>query len=92
MKEIIFKKNFKKLHNQEFALLLCIRVKFGKELCKEFIEYDTDNEYEIDKEQKYMILYFYGNKLIPFTSLRKFNNENVYKYQINEHYKIITGE
>lgn len=92
MNKIRFNRNYKKLHNQSFALLVNIRVKLGKELSEEFIEYDTDNEFKIDKEQKYLVLYFQGDKLIPFTSLRKFNDENIWKYEENQYYKIIVEE
>lgn len=92
MKEIKFNRNYKKLHNQTFALLLDIRVAKGKHLDKEFIEYDTENEYKIEPEQKYLILYFIGDSKIPFTTLRKFNVENVWKYEKNEHYRIVVEE
>lgn len=80
MQQIKFNHNYKKLHNQKTALLVHTRIKTGKQLNEEFIKYDTDNKYKIDEKQKYLILYFQGNKFIPFTTLRKLNIENVKKY------------
>lgn len=87
--EIHFKKNFTKLYNQTQALLIRIIEKKGKDLCQDFIEYDTDNQYPIDKNQYYLILYFIGNKLIPFTSIRKYNDENLLKYVFGAEFNII---
>lgn len=88
-KEIHFKKNFSKLHNQTQALLIRIIEKKGTDLCQDFIEYDTDNQYPIDKNQYYLVLYFIGNKLIPFTSIRKYNDENLLKYVFGAEFNII---
>lgn len=93
MKKIIkFCKNYSKLHNQTMATLVYVRLKMGKDLNKEFIEYDTDNEYQIEENQRYLILYFVGNKLIPFTSLRKLNQDNLLKYVEGEIYNIVVEE
>lgn len=87
--EIHFSKNFKKLHNQTKALLIRIIEKQGKDLSQDFIDYDTDNQYPIDKNQHYLILYFIGDKLIPFSSIRKYNNENLLKYTFGAEFKIV---
>lgn len=80
MKEIKFNHNYKKLHNQKKAKLLSFDFYYGKELNKDFIKYDTEGRYQIDKEQEYIKLLFRGDKGIPFTSLRKNNDENRKKY------------
>lgn len=92
MQVIKFNRNYKKLHNQKTALLVHIRIKTGKQLNEEFIKYDTDNKYKINKKQKYLILYLQGDKFIPFTTLRKFNKENIWKYSLMEKYKIVVEE
>lgn len=92
MQEIKFNHNYKKLHNQKIALLVHTRIKTGKQLNEEFIKYDTDNKYKINEKQKYLILYFQGDKFIPFTTLRKFNKENIWKYNLMEKYKIVVEE
>lgn len=80
MREIKFNHNYKKLHNQKTARLLSADYYYGKDLPKEFIEYDTEGKYEIDKKQEYIKLLFRGDKGIPFTTLRKNNSENREKY------------
>ena len=80
MKEIKFNKNYKKLHNQKTACLIQTAVVKGIDIPKDFIEYDTDNSYKINKRATYLLLVFVGNKIIPFTTLRKLNIENVKKY------------
>lgn len=80
MQEIKFNHNYKKLHNQKTARLLSADFFYGKDLHKDFVEYDTEGKYEIDKEQEYIKLLFRGDKGIPFTTLRKNNDENRKKY------------
>ena len=89
MEEIKFNRNYKKLHNQTSAELIYYDFKSGAEFHKEFIEYDTDNRYEIDKTQEYLFLVFIGNKDIVFTTLRKANTENLLKYVLGRKYKIV---
>lgn len=89
MKEIRFNHNYKKLHNQTSAELIYYDFKSGAEFHKEFIKYDTDNKYEIDKTQEYLFLVFIGNKDIVFTTLRKANLENLLKYALGRKYKIV---
>ena len=94
IKDIKFNRNYKKLHNQEYATLLWLSVVKGTELNPDFIEYDTDGEYQINKEQKYIFLIFLGTKGIPFSSLRKFNDENIKRFvgKENQEFKIIVEE
>ena len=92
IKEINFNRNYTKLHGQTMARLIDIGIRTGKRLCKEFIEYDTDGKFEIDEEQSYMILYFVGDKQIPFSSIRKENYENLEKYNEGEFYRIVVDE
>lgn len=97
MEQIKFNRNYKKLHNQNKAKLIRVGEIQGKDLCKEFVEYDTDNKYPIELNQFYLILYFIGNKLIPFTTLRKLNDNNLHYYNhIGCDYELIikgfTGE
>lgn len=80
MYEIKFDRNYKKLHNQTYGVLIKITVRLGCMLHKDFIEYDTDGKYKIKENEKYLCLYFIGNKKIPFTTLRKCNKTNIAKY------------
>lgn len=89
MQVIKFNHNYKKLHNQKTARLLSADFFYGKDLHKDFIEYDTDVKYKIDKNKEYLVLWLIGDKLIPFTTLRKFNKENANKYVLGERYKIV---
>lgn len=94
MLEIKFSKNYKKLHNQNKATLLWLTVGKAIELHPDFIEYDTEGQYEIKNDQKYILLVFLGINGIPFTSLRKFNDENVKRFvgKENQEFKIIVEE
>lgn len=94
MNEIRFNKNYKKLHNQNKATLLWLTVGKAVELHPDFIDYDTEGQYEIKQDQKYIMLVFLGINGIPFTSLRKFNNENVRRYmgKENQEFNIIVEE
>lgn len=92
MKEIRFNQNYTKLHGQNLAQVIHIGIRTGKRLEKEFIEYDTDGKFEIEPETAYMIIYLIGNKQIPFTTIRKANDENLEKYNEKEFYKIVVDE
>lgn len=80
MNEIRFNRNYSKLHNQTRACLIQTAVLEGKYIKKEFVDYDTDNLYKINKKETYLLLVFVGEKIIPFTTLRKLTIENVKKY------------
>ena len=94
MKEIKFNRNYKKLYNQKKAVLVERLVVYPEELSQEFISFDTDGKYKLNMKQCYLVLYFIGNKKIPFTTLRKYNEENVKKYfnSIGEVFKITVEE
>lgn len=77
---IKFNINYKKLHNQKEAILIWKDVSYSERLNKEFIDYDTEGSYVLEKDKSYLILYFVGDKGIPFTTLRKNNEENRRKY------------
>lgn len=78
--EIHFLKNFKKLHNQQWATILNVIVIKGWELSEKFKEYDTENEWGINSDEKYLLIFLMGDEFIPFTTVRKFNDENILKY------------
>lgn len=80
MQEIKFNHNYKKLHNQTEAFLVWRDVAYPERLDKEFIYYDTEGSYVLDKNKSYLMLYFVGDKGIPFTTLRTNNVENRKKY------------
>lgn len=80
MKQIIFNHNFKKLHNQKKAVLIQTATVKGENIQKEFVKYDADFLFEFDKKETYLLLIFVGDKMIPFTTLRKLNIENVKEY------------
>lgn len=80
MNEIRFNKNYKKLHNQKEAFLVWKDVSYTERLNKEFIDYDTEGSYVLEEDKSYLMLYFVGDKGIPFTTLRKNNAENRKKY------------
>lgn len=94
MNEIKFSKSYKKLHNQNKATLLWLSIVQGAELHPNFIEYDTDGKYQIKQEQKYIMLVFLGINGIPFTSLRKFNDENVRRFvgKENQEFDVVVEE
>lgn len=90
MQQIKFNHNYKKLHNQKTGVLIWVEVLLGKYLPKVFIDYDTDGKFQVDPKQKYLLLYFMGNRYIPFTTLRKDNVENRVKYLAgNKVFKIV---
>ena len=92
MKEIRFDRNYKKLHNQTECELCGWTVRGGASLQKDFIKYDTEGKYKIERNKEYMILFLVGNKMIPFTTLRSLNKNNLRKYNLGETYKIVVEE
>ena len=95
-KEIKFNHNYTKLHNQSIAVLINVAAVKGKDLKKKkgFVEYDTDGKYEIDEKENYLYLVFVGIDMIPFSTVRKNNLENVEKYVGSEgdYFDIIVEE
>lgn len=83
MKELRFNKNYKKLFNQCKARLIDSKLVTLDQLNKDFIKYDTDCEEGgsfLFTEDLYLCLFFVGDKGIPFTTLRKFNEYNFRYY------------
>lgn len=88
IKEIEFDNNYPKLFGQKHAKLLAVFNDASGELLhtkmQELLRYDTLRDdgrfYFIDKNETYMILFFRGAFGIPFTSIRKSNEENIKKY------------
>lgn len=91
---LLFNKNYTKLHGQSIAVLLTItEVEITD---KTFLSYDYIDFLKYDIEPyvpnfdkgKYLHLSLLGDKGIPFTTLRKNNEENRKKYIRNKFYKI----
>lgn len=86
MEILKFKDNMPKLCNQRKATLVYHNVitVIGLEKYKYLLKYDlykSDGDiFPIDKSQYYLILLFVGDKGIMFSTLRKYNSENVAKY------------
>ncbi|MBE3122172.1 MAG: hypothetical protein IMZ58_08215 [Thermoplasmata archaeon] len=87
--KISFSHNYPKFHWQTTARLLYIEVHNRKDMSGDFIEYDTVYEDESGGVKGYypfppgvyMVLVFFGNKLIPFTTARPWSNEKERYYR-----------
>ena len=80
MKEIHFDYPYGKLHGQRTAVLLLARYLY-LEGSDYFMDYDTEGKYEIEPHAGADIfLLFLGDDDIPFTTIRKANEENERKY------------
>jgi hypothetical protein len=104
MENIIgFSHNYPKLHNQNYGKLLHVAKFMRHVLSPEFITYDTAYV-DLDPETgcktagawplppgKYLVLFFAGNLLIPFTTVRSYNvdKELFYRLKIGEWFKIV---
>lgn len=66
--EIVFNHNYKKLHNQKTAVLAQTGAIKGKTITDDFIDYDTDRNFKINRKGNYLYLLFIGEKMIPFTT------------------------
>lgn len=91
---LLFNKNYTKLHGQSIAVLLTIteveindKTYLSKDY-NDFVRYDTEPFFSTFDEGKYLHLSFLGDKGIPFTTLRKNNEENRKKYIRNKFYQI----
>ena len=97
-KHINFEDNYPKLHKQDYALLLSVRVVPVIDLDKEFIEYDTKKSdgsyYQIPKKDDIILLCFVGDKNIPFTTRRKYTKQkhNHYKSMIGQWFRVVILE
>ena len=87
--KIKFSHDYPKLHGQKKAILLDIKCTDREKLHPDLIEYDTKNcngdYYELPKG-KVIILYFTGEKDIPFCTIRRYTAS---KY---DYYYMIRGE
>lgn len=91
---LLFNKNYTKIHGQSIAVLLTItEVEITDKTFLsydyiDFLKYDTEPYASNFDKGKYLHLSFLGDKGIPFTTLRKNNEENRKKYIRNKFYKI----
>ncbi len=106
---------YTKLHGQTSGRLIWIEIRDRKELCEEFVEYDTvykisgayveckgdDEEYYPLPSGKLIVLVFLGDKLIPFSTVRRWtpmknadglNKEEWYRSKIGEQFEIVIKE
>ena len=94
--KIVFRNNFRKLGSQKYCYCLRImELNVNKKLksTKDFLKYDTEPYDFPIKNGNYLYLLFIGDKGIPFTTLRKNNEENKEKYKEYCWYKIeVIGE
>ena len=93
---IKFLSNYPKLHNQEEAKLLSVRIVSFFDLDNDLIEYDTqksDGSYYTLPKTTLLHLTFLGDKLIPFCTLRRYTIEKYryYKSLIGKTFKIVYG-
>lgn len=93
MNQIKFSHNYPKLHNQNKATLLDVRIISYYHLHSDLIEYDTKNskgEYYPLPKTNLIHLTFIGNKLIPFCTLRRHTTQkfSYYKNKIGEEFII----
>ena len=81
MRNILFNDNYPKLHNQCMARLIDYKVINESKLNQEFIIYDCQKSdgslYKLEKNVNYILMYFIGDKQIPFTTIRKHNTKNI---------------
>ena len=86
--EITFNNNYPKLHGQKRARLLAVITGFSGELLQkrfpDLMLYDTLRDdgryYAINQDETYILLLFEGDNGILFTTFRKDNDGNFYKY------------
>lgn len=84
MNKIKFISNFPKLWNQSTAKLVDIKLIDRDNIHQDFIEYDTKMEngeyYNLGEHKKFIVLYFIGDKGIPFCTLRSFTFDKFADY------------
>jgi hypothetical protein len=91
--KIKFSHHYPKLHGQKLAQLLAVELRNRSNLTEKFIEYDTayaGGHYPLPPKQ-YIVLVFLGNEMIPFTTVRPWN-ENKFQYYRNSIGKIFKIE
>ena len=98
MKQIKFSHNYPKVHNQETALLVQVKLLEREELHEDLVRYDTawnDGNslgfYELPKG-KVIHLTFIGDKEIPFCTIRRYTPVKLHYYMTSrkESFEIIT--
>lgn len=88
IKEIKFDNNYPKLKGEKAARLVAVFNDMSGQLLRQkfpdLMFYDTERDdgrfYYIDKNETYILLLFLGENGNLFSSIRKYNPENVAKY------------
>ncbi len=89
--KISFSHNYPKLHGQTHARLMAAELRDRKDMSDKFIQYDTVHENESGElkgyyplpKGRYIVLLFWGDELIPFTTVRPWNPKKAIYYQEN---------
>jgi len=92
--KIKFSHDYPKLWGQTVGYLMAVEKIFYEDIMQDLIEYDTkinDGEYYKLYGNEFLILYFRGEKLIPFCTIRPYNKEKeeYYRSNINRWFDII---
>lgn len=99
--KIKFSHNYPKLHGQQTARLLDVEIKDRRAMQQKFIEYDT--RYHDDgglqgyyplSPGKHLILVFFGDAGIPFTTVRSWTagKESYYRELIGKLFSVVIKE
>jgi hypothetical protein len=87
--KIKFSHHYPKLHGQDSAVLLQTTLVDSCNMSLEFVEYDTSyvgkdgvEHYQLQKN-RYILLVFVGNKMIPFTTVRRYTPGKYRYYNSN---------
>lgn len=93
LEQLKFKYYYPKLHHQKMAMLIYVSTVYERVSISDpdFIEYDNKYVYNTYGDYSYwdladppvLFLVFLGDKNIPFTTIRKCNEENMDKYYDN---------
>jgi len=96
MSDIRFSHNYPKLWGQTTAQLIAVRLLSSKQFNSDLIEYDTKFEggYYPLTEGDYLQLIFWGNKAIPFCTIRPYTpqKKQYYMDSINKIFNIVVKE
>ena len=97
MPEIKFSHNYPKLRGQQTAFLLHVETTQTAKLDPLMVELDTvygDNEHYPLPNGTVIVLTFYGNKRIPFTTIRPYGYKKViwYESMVGKLFDIVVGE
>ena len=102
---INFSHHYPKLHAQERARLIRVVISDVKALPRSFVHYDTvyldrdglfpqtEKYYALPESGNVLILYFVGNQLIPFSTVRRWTaeKERWYTGMINMIFEVAVG-